>query len=46
MQGFGVFRFSDGKTYEGFYEEDKKVGFGVFKWVTGKRFEGWWKDGK
>ena len=42
MHGFGVFTFSDGKTYEGFYFNDKKHGYGIFSWLNGKRYEGWW----
>ncbi len=46
MHGFGKFRFADGKSYEGFYSNDKKAGYGVFCWLNGKRYEGWWTDGK
>ena len=51
MHGFGHFTFSDGKTYEGFYSNDKKHGYGIFTWLnhqdnTIKRYEGWWTEGK
>lgn len=46
MQGYGTFTFADGKSYEGYYEKDKKKGFGIFRWPNGKRYEGWWNDGK
>lgn len=46
MHGFGKFTFSDGKSYEGFYSNDKKHGYGIFTWLNGKRYEGWWTDGK
>lgn len=46
MHGFGRFTFSDGKSYVGFYENDKKHGYGVFKWQNSKRYEGWWDSGQ
>ena len=46
MHGFGVFKFADGKYYEGFYFNDKKHGYGIFHWANGKRYEGWWVEGK
>ena len=46
MHGFGVFKFADGKYYEGFYFNDKKHGYGIFNWANGKRYEGWWVEGK
>ena len=46
MDGYGKFTFTDGKSFEGFYVQDKKDGYGIFKWSEHKRYEGWWKDGK
>ena len=46
MHGFGKFTFQDGKSYEGFYQNDKKHGYGIFHWLNAKRYEGWWVDGK
>ena len=46
MEGYGEFRFGDGKVYEGFYLADKKEGYGIFKWPNGKRYEGDWNNGK
>jgi hypothetical protein len=46
MEGYGYFKFADGKSYEGFYKSDKKHGYGIFTWLNGKRYEGWWVEGK
>lgn len=46
MEGYGTFRFSDGKVYAGFYKGDKKEGFGVFTWNNGKQYKGNWFSGK
>ena len=49
MHGFGNFTFADGKTYCGFYSNDKKHGYGIFTWTNTsvqRRFEGWWTEGK
>lgn len=46
MNGYGIFKFQDGKQYEGQYSVDKKHGYGIFTWVNGKRYEGWWTNGK
>jgi hypothetical protein len=46
MNGFGKFIFADGKSYEGFYLNDKKHGYGIFTWLNNKRYEGWWYNGK
>jgi hypothetical protein len=42
MEGYGKFKFSDGKMYEGFYKNDKKEGYGVFSWTNGKKYMGQW----
>jgi hypothetical protein len=46
MHGYGMFTFADGKTYEGFYNNDKKHGFGIFSWLNNRSYEGWWTEGK
>ena len=46
MHGKGVFRWEDGRIYEGEYFENKKQGFGVLKAKNGKKYEGFWDDGK
>lgn len=32
MHGHGVFRWPDGRRYEGNYVDDKKSGQGTFEW--------------
>jgi len=32
MDGYGVFYWPDGRSYEGEYLNDKKHGKGLFKW--------------
>ena len=46
MNGFGVYTWKDGRTYEGYYIDDKKHGFGVYTWSDQKRYAGWWWGGK
>ena len=46
MEGYGVFKWEDGKRYEGEYIADKKEGWGVFFWPDGRKYEGYWKNGK
>jgi hypothetical protein len=46
MDGFGIYTWSDGRTYEGFYKEDKKHGYGIYKWSDSKSYSGWWYQGK
>ena len=48
MNGFGEFRWKDGKKYFGSYKEDKKEGFGIYFWREPqiKVYIGFWKNGK
>ena len=46
MNGFGFYRFADGKSYLGYYKADRKHGYGIFAWVDGKQYMGWWSLGK
>ena len=46
MHGIGIYKYSDGVTYEGQYREDKKTGYGVYYWTDGRKYEGWWYNGK
>lgn len=32
MDGYGIFNWPDGRSYEGEYSDDKKHGKGLFKW--------------
>lgn len=46
MEGYGVYIWSDGRSYEGQYKDDKKSGFGIYYWTDGRKYEGWWYKGK
>jgi len=48
MNGFGEFRWTDGKKYNGNYIDDKKEGFGIYYWKEPqiKVYIGFWKNGK
>lgn len=46
MEGVGCYSWSDGRKYEGEYEEDKKNGFGVYQWADGRVYMGYWCRGK
>ena len=30
--GFGVYKWPDGRKYEGYYLDDKKHGYGIYIW--------------
>lgn len=32
MDGEGIFKWPDGRKYEGQYKDDKKEGYGIFEW--------------
>merc|ERR1711988_1240469 len=46
MSGSGLFTWSDGRRYDGAYQNDKKEGRGKFAWPDGREYDGEWKDGK
>jgi len=46
MDGYGEFKWADGRVYKGEYVADKKHGKGVFKWADGRMYDGEWKDGR
>ncbi len=46
MEGKGVFKWPDGRVYNGEYKNDKKDGYGEFSWNDGRKYKGYWKDGK
>jgi len=46
MHGMGIYKYTDGVTYEGQYKEDKKCGYGLYFWTDGRKYEGWWHNGK
>ncbi len=46
IHGKGTYRWSDGRVYNGQYENDKKHGYGVYIWADGRAYLGNWTDGK
>ncbi len=40
MHGKGVFKWPDGRVYEGDYVNDKKHGIGKVTWPDGRVYEG------
>ena len=46
MHGKGKIKWTDGKSYVGEYEDDKKHGQGVFEWSDGRKYVGHWYKGK
>ena len=45
MEGLGVYKWSDGKSYIGEYHNDRKHGYGIYKWGA-KLYMGQWKRGQ
>ena len=41
-----MFKWPDGRRYEGQYVDDKKEGNGTFYWSDGRKYQGMWKNGK
>jgi len=46
MEGKGIYEYSDGRIYEGYFEDNKRNGIGKFIWPDGREFCGPWKNGK
>ena len=42
MHGKGIFKWADGRVYEGDYVDDKKHGFGRVIWPDDREYEGEW----
>ena len=40
MHGYGVYRWQDGRLYEGDYFNDKKHGNGRYVWADGRQYIG------
>lgn len=36
MHGKGIYKWKDGRMYDGEYAEDKKNGYGVYVWADGR----------
>lgn len=45
FNGKGFYKWPDGRTYQGYYEYDKKEGFGIYTWPDGKEYQGFWSNG-
>ena len=45
MHGKGVFKWNDGRIYEGSYKYGRKNGFGVFTYQDGRNIKGKWING-
>ena len=41
-----MFRWNDGRVYEGGFVMDRKQGHGVLTWPDGRKYSGPWKNGK
>ena len=46
MHGKGIYRWEDGRHYEGNYMNDKKHGYGEYTYADGRIYMGEWKEGK
>ena len=46
MHGQGLYKWPDGRQYEGNYVDDKKDGYGVYTYPDGRCYKGQWKNGK
>ena len=46
MHGNGIFRWNDGRVYEGQFINDRKEGYGILTWPDNRKYEGSWVNGK
>lgn len=55
MNGVGIFKFTDGRVYDGEFLNGSRHGkgkvlevtnVGVYTWPDGRSYDGQWKDGK
>lgn len=46
MHGDGVYIFSNGERYEGWFKMGVRDGYGKYTFFNGNYYEGDWKDGK
>ena len=46
MEGFGNFKWRDGKTYEGGFRNNKIHGKGILMFPNGQRMVGEWNNGE
>lgn len=40
IQGKGLYKWADGRTYDGDWLQNKMHGSGLFYWEDGRRYEG------
>mmetsp|Transcript_13946 Transcript_13946/g.21744 ORF Transcript_13946/g.21744 Transcript_13946/m.21744 type:complete len:103 (+) Transcript_13946:955-1263(+) len=46
MQGEGLYKWPDGRKYQGAFSNDKKHGFGTYTYSDGRVYKGLWQNGK
>lgn len=46
MEGMGIYKWNDGRSYSGEYSDDKKHGYGIYRWQDGRQYSGYWVLGK
>lgn len=42
----GIYKWNDGRSYQGQYLDDKKHGYGIYRWTDGRQYSGYWNVGK
>ena len=40
INGFGIYKWADGRKFTGEWVNCKTGGFGVYNWTDGRRYEG------
>lgn len=40
IEGFGEYKWADGRSYEGYWLQNLMHGQGVYIWTDGRRYEG------
>jgi hypothetical protein len=46
MNGVGIYKWLDGRIYEGEFVKDERCGFGVHKWADKREYKGYWSKGE
>jgi len=46
MHGHGIYKWGDGRIFEGTYVDDRKQGQGIYLWADGRAYNGEWNQGK
>ena len=46
MHGEGLYKWPDGRSYQGNYENDEQHGYGIYTFPDGRCYKGMWKDGQ